>query len=539
MARPRGVRRMDALLDSADPAEAVAALSLPELYFLLKEVGLGEAGDLVALATPEQIRGCLDMEIWDRDRVQLEAAAPWLQALVDAGFEKLTQVWQRLDPELAALVLARSTRVYDHNLGEEAPEDEERPMFSTPDSFFTIVITAEREDDARLVHAIIDDLYRGDMVLARHTIMAARSELPSELEEMSFRWRSGRMADLGYVDFHEALEVFRPLDPESIAVGEETADPAARAADGEGAGGGLPAPVIEPMSGTFLGRALEQVSDAAEAERLEAALLHLVNRVLAASRVSPGDERAVRAGSQRAAATVSLGLEHLCAGVLDRAAAALATVSLVRLHRLGHSLTLRLARMAHLLAPRALTAGEPTQAVLEALLAARPLFPEALDEPAGAGARPFRSVADLRRAAEHLTELAGRIALADALGVDLVAMGQAPEPRPEIDDHARTALVRLLAGGELDAAPLGPAELEAMVARLSAEGRLDAGERARAVRAVAELAAQHRIGLAAPILARLVASWLDRIEEELGGFAGRSPIDASHVGGVITSAYKA
>lgn len=72
---------------------------------------------------------------------------------------------------------------------------------------------------------------------------------------------------------------------------------------------------------------------------------------------------------------------------------------------------------------------------------------------------------------------------------------------------------------------------------MSREGRLDDDARARAVRAVAELAAQHRIGLAAPILARLVASWLDRIEEELGGFAGGS-VDAAHVGGVITSAYK-
>ena len=513
---------MDALLDAPDPAEAVAALALPELYFLLKEVGLGEAGDLVVLATPEQIRGCLDMEIWDRDRVQLEAAAPWLQALLDAGFEKLTQVWAGLDPELAALVLARSTIIYDHTLDEAAPEDEERPMFTTPDTFFTIVITAERDDDSRLVHAVIQDLYRGDMVLARHTIMSAHSELPAELEEMSFRWRSGRMADLGYVEFYEALEVFRPLDPESIAVGEETAERAVHAADDEGTTGGLPAPVIEPMSGTFLARALEQVSDAAEAERLEAALLHLVNRVLAASRVSPGDERAVRAGSQRAASSVSLGLEHLCAGKLERAAAALATVSLVRLHRLGHSLTLRLARMAHLLAPRALTAGDPTQAVLEALLRPRPLFAEALEDPTSTGVRPFRSVADLRRAAEHLTELAGRIALADALGVDLLAVAQVPEPRPELDDHARTALVRLLAGGELDAAPLGPAELDALVARMSPAGRLDDDARGRAVRAVAELAAQHRIGLAAAILARLVASWLDRIEEELGGFAGGS-----------------
>ncbi|HTE52332.1 MAG TPA: DUF6178 family protein [Kofleriaceae bacterium] len=539
MARTRGVRRMDALLESADPAAAVAALAPAELYFLLKEIGLGDAGELITLATPAQLRGCMDMEIWDRDRMQLEAAAPWLQALVDAGFEKLTQVWERLDPELSALILARTTLIYDRTLDEEAPEDEERPMFTTVDSFFTVVITANRDDDARLVHRVIEDLYRGDMVLARHTIMSAHSELPSELEEMSYRWRSGRMADLGYVEFYDALEVFRPLDPDSIGIGEQTADPPVRQPDGgEAAVGGLPAPVVEPMSGTFLARALEQISDAVEAERLEAALLHLVNRVLAASRVSPGDERGVRAASLQAAATLSLGLEHLCGGKLERAGAALASVSLTRLHRLGYSLILRLSRMARLLAPRALTAGDPSQAVLESLLGVRPLLSGSLDEPPVTGARPFRSLADLRLAAEHLTELAGRIAIADALGVDLLAMALVPEPRPELDDHARTALARLLGGGELDAAPLQPAELEAVVRRFSPAGRLGDDARAEVVRAVAELSARHRIALAPAFLARLSASWLDRIEAELGGFAGGRKLAPDRVGGVITSAHK-
>ncbi|HWM85960.1 MAG TPA: DUF6178 family protein [Kofleriaceae bacterium] len=302
-------------------------------------------------------------------------------------------------------------------------------------------------------------------------------------------------------------------------------------------GGGLPAQVIEPMSGTFLSRALEQVSDAAEAERLEAALVHLVNRVLSASRVAPGDEEAVRAASRHAAATVSLGLEHLCKEQLARAPGALASVSLTRLHRLGHSLTLRLGRMARLLAPRSVTAGEPSDVVLEALLRGRPLLAEVLDGD-GAGVRPFQSLRDLRLAAEHLTELATRIALADALGVDLVAMTQVPEPRPELDDHVRTALARLIAGGELDAAPLSPAELEALVRRFEPGGQLGREARDLAQRAAGELVSRNRIAVPPAILARLVDGWLDRIEEELGGFAGGLPVDAAQVGGVITSAHK-
>ena len=35
----------------------------------------------------------------------------------------------------------------------------------------------------------------------------------AELEEQSYRWRAGRLADLGYVDFYDALDLFRPLEP--------------------------------------------------------------------------------------------------------------------------------------------------------------------------------------------------------------------------------------------------------------------------------------------------------------------------------------
>src|SRR5690606_16168895 len=122
----------------------------------------------------------------------------------------------------------------------------------------------------------------------------------------------------------------------------------------------------------------------------------------------------------------------------------------------------RLARFGRMLAPRAGAAGEPSASVLAGLLAARPFYASALDEGGAAGGvRPFESVADLRRAADHLTELALRIAIADALGADLIALSRQPEPRPDLDDTPRTALVRLLSSGVLDAAPLSAAELEA------------------------------------------------------------------------------
>jgi hypothetical protein len=547
LARPRGHRRMEALLAADDPAAAVAALPATELHQIITDVGLGEAGELVALATPEQLRGCLDIEIWDRDQLQLEALTPWLGALAEAGYEKLGEVWEKLDPELTALTLQRFTRIYDLTLEEAPPDNPEGPLLQTPDSFLVIEILAEDDDTVHLVQRVIDDLYRADPsgVLARHSLMAARSEPAAELEEMSYRWRAGRMADLGYVDYYEALEVFRPLDVTSVRIGEGTEDrfapPAASDPDdpeeAAGAFGLMPRPVAEGVLGaSFLARALDyvdQLGDADEITRLETAVVVLVNNVLAANRVPPADAEAVKRGAQQAAATVSIGLEALSHGDLPRAAQALRSVSLTRLHRLGHTVTLRLARMARALAPRAVAAGEPDGSVLAALLRPRPWYATALDSPPGVDARPFSSMDDVRRVAEALTRLALRIAVVDALGVDLLALAERPAPRPTLDDYARTALVRVALGQPFAATPLEPSDVLALCRTCLEQGRLSTAARESAARGVLASLDRAQVTAGRHLLPALLDAWLADIDERVGALPTDRPPDPRFLDGFV------
>jgi hypothetical protein len=546
LARPNAQDRFDVLMAAKDPGAAVAALAVPDFYFLIKDIGLDEGGGLLALATPHQIRGCLDLECWNRDRAELGAALTWCAALADLSPDKLAEAWAGLDPELAALILRRHCEIYDLSMGEPPPEDEERPTYATPDTFFAVVFTTEREDQIRQVHQIIDYLYRGDHDLARRTLMSARSEIESDLEEMAYRWRAGRMADLGYVDFYEALEVYRPLEPGEVAIGEGSAGGARSPEPTEGRAGTLPIPVADRLGGrSFLVRALEQVTRASETERLQSALLYLVNHVLSAARVSPGDEEAVQVGTEHATATLALGLEQVAAGNLDQAVLALETISLSRLHRVGYTITVRLARMAALLAPRAASAGEPTDAVLSALLGRRPFFPRALE--GEEGRRAFASLSDIRRVAEHLAELTARIALAEALGVDLLAISQVRrsspgqperEPPPELDDHVRTAICRNLGGGPFEAAPLSADELEALLGAAFDDGDLTEGARTRAAAGLVGVLDAGRITAGREVYPTLLSRWLDELAETFGGIDPSEPIDPAAIGGVITSLAK-
>src|SRR5690349_4650161 len=85
LARARRSRRADALLSEPDAAQLVPRLPVQELYYAIKEVGLADAQELVALASPEQVRGFLDLDVWQRDQLDVERMNEWLEALVEAG----------------------------------------------------------------------------------------------------------------------------------------------------------------------------------------------------------------------------------------------------------------------------------------------------------------------------------------------------------------------------------------------------------------------------------------------------------------------
>jgi hypothetical protein len=526
LAAPRGVRRIDALLSADDAKDVIAALAPSEVFELVHEVGFEDAADLIHLATPAQIQGCLDLDAWSKDEVELAPMKPWLSAVIDAGFEKVGEVFGGLDAELRALILQRMVKVYDVSLGEEPAEDNEAPILATPDRNFMLELFGD-DDTQRLTQQLVEDLYRADANLARHTIMAARSEPPAELEEQSYRWRAGRLADQGYVDFYEALDLFRPLDADQVHIGEDTHE---RIVGDEPQR--LSLAIAEEVLGRgFLARAMAAIDEPSEAAHLEAALMILVNNVLAAGRAKPGQVEVVRRGALYATATLSLGLETVARGDLTRAAQALRTISLHRLFRVGYTVTLKLARLARALAARSVTAGSPARELVAGLCSPRPLFARAADEPPAPGLRPFEAQADLRRAGEILTGLTLRVALVEGFGVDVVALGQAPEPRPALDDIIRTALARAAVGGELTGDALSQAELVAL------RRAMPGGTLAAEARAAGEAAVRRRLGAAqlsagGPVLGRLIEGWYTDLEERLGGVKD-AEIDPRFVEGVL------
>jgi hypothetical protein len=536
LGRGRRLRRADALLEAPDLAAAVRALPGDELYYVLHEMGLTEGGEILAAATAEQLSVVLDFALWERDQLSPAALAEWLDALAAAPYERIGRWISGLDTELVGLILRRGARIIDLTQ-EEAPDEPEGTFWPTPDGFFLLDVRVvpvleapqgaeQGPDPARALIRLVDALYRTDKDLARRLLVGAIGELDAELEEAAYRWRQGRMSDLGFADYYEALEVYRELDPAGVKIGDGTAR--ARTivdaqAGGDGAALRMPTALVERLGdteGSPFARAAQKLGGGDEVDELRFALVALTNRVLAADRIAPGDDEAVAAVLDRLVATLDLAIERLAQGDDVRGAAALRTVPIGRLFRLGVSLVGKVKRLALALrgdgpfGKRGFDLAETDDAtVLEAVTRLRPMFPRLLDAPPTAGERPFRRLADLARAAAAVEQAAAAQALVHDLGVmpEDVTPGAlegtgADEAALDLGTLARTALVaRLIAGGTKRTArperfgPLAPADVEAFEALL-------AGRKGKAPQLSAALEKRARAILAGAAPAPLAAA---------------------------------
>jgi len=410
----RGKQKLDLILSAPDPEQLVRALPAQDLYFTLIDLGPDDATELVAMASPEQFRHFVDMSAW---RGPEEGPRPsevlrWLRLAREGGadLERFREQLMSLDIELLALLLRREVTVHDLTDEEPPPHDPGMAYF-TPDRRFLLEFKGSSE--YATVRQLIDDLYAQDPFGAGRLLESIRWELPTELEESARRWRDGRLRDVGVPEFEEAIS-FQARPPQGK---EERPKPA-------------PGQALRAAGRPLLDEALDLLSGE-ELERAEEGVIYAANSALVANRVSLDDPDEVREQLAQARATLSLGLELLSGGEVERAARVLAQTAIRGVFQAGMGEAYRLQSRARKIAasarlPQAQSAtvlDEPLESVVQALLRQRPLF----HEPGQRRPRALGTRADVAAAEALLDEAEATVALLSALGLSPAELGKKAE----------------------------------------------------------------------------------------------------------------
>lgn len=478
----RGRQKHTLLLDAPDPEALVPQLAVQDFYLLVREVGIEDLEEVVALATTEQLTALIDFDGWPGDQLNGPAALRWLELLLNVGDEKFLATLREIDLGLLILMLAKQFTIL-HAPGDI---DDEDLNFEVTRGNGGYVLDYVNEEESKAVTLFLDTLYRLDAEHFYLVMEGIRWETEAQLEEDVYTARCGRLLDLGFSVPHAALAVYARIDCNNFAAVAARRTPAAQYDD-------APVQALRLLESAPPAGLLAAVMAQGIAEDVANDLVLLINKVISADRIDPGEEKEMRAATGRVYALLNLALENLCGSDVAAAAQLLAERYPEDLFRYGFSLTLALQQRARALAasPIAPLLDGPFRAGVEILRRERPGFYEGISAIDRTGERFFAGQADLAAAQNWLSGIEAQekfflttapFALPTAATFDL----RGCEPEAFVDltlsDLFLTALANRLLGNTFAPEPLAATSLLPLHQRITVAGHLDVNLRAETIR---------------------------------------------------------
>jgi hypothetical protein len=404
-------RRLDQILNAPDAAAIVRQLSPVEYVVLLKE-SPETRSQLLALATPHQVRTTLDLDCWHKDSLQSTRVLAWVDELQHSGPEVFIQALSELDVELLIATFRKHVRVHA-TLPSEEEDDPGYYDEVLSNELYRIEFIDQNTDVQERIRRILNTLRMSDLNLYHGLMQHIMWGQESESEHWAHRWKSGRLQDEGFPDYYEALETYRLSDLEQPLPPAPASLPSPGSPESAEASGLVPAYAwsLTP-SDSFLAQALLGEVPTATQERLCWEMVYLCNRELIVDQIDFAEAAAVRASLARVHAYLNMGLEYLSGYDIQQLVPLLTRRSLQEIFQIGFTLSIRLHQRALHLQTHLNRGSGVRRAlsglgrrVLDGLLRRPPQFFEGLLRPGLVAYRDFSHLQDVALVDPVLTTL--------------------------------------------------------------------------------------------------------------------------------------
>ncbi len=220
------VKAMGRILDGDHSVAMVHAFSEQDFHLLVHEIGPEDALPLLSLASDKQWEYIVDVDVWDRDRLNLITLSKWFDLLHRADPARMLGWLVQNRLELLEFYLFKNieVRIREH---DQEPSDFGKDWFTLDNHFYLRVIgdrSAETSDLGeidkdqyrQLLEKLIHRLAATDHIAYQKILLEAVHIIPAESEEEAYRQRNVRLAEKGFLPFEEAVGIYQPLATEQL-----------------------------------------------------------------------------------------------------------------------------------------------------------------------------------------------------------------------------------------------------------------------------------------------------------------------------------
>jgi hypothetical protein len=538
-------QKRDLILSAPEAERLVQSFSPETLFYTLKEIGSADAGDLLSLAMPEQVKSLFDLDCWNRDRPNVHRMREWIEAMADGGRRKLADALMGLDMEMMSILLRGYIKVHRIDDAASSP-DATANRFAQYDENYLIEFI-RHDAISQHISDFIEEAFERDYNYFGGLMEEIYWGVEAELEEEAYQFRRARLNDRGFPDFFDAQSVFAYLKPDQFLTIRAGYEPPSRADlpdDNEVIAPEM-APAIADGDVSLFNTALTAGFASQGKRQLRSEMAMVSNQVLVARAVDFGDLEAVRVAVEMTHHYLNLALEHLAGGDLQSAIEHLRDTPLKLLFRLGVSLTIDLRTSTELTLKRLGLSSvkvreipyldSPYKEALAGFMARQPRFYSGLDGSGAVEMRDFAGMRDLHLSYAILDQIDSAAELFRALfAIDISSpnfRAQMAAREVRLSQLVLTGLARLALDNRLTIDPIEGSRLTAMRAAIMTgqPGVLSDEFRTRINQALVERMDETTRKRTAAFL----NSCLNLLEEEFAHLGGEREIDPRFIESVL------
>jgi hypothetical protein len=335
LAQLSGSNALNMVLDHENALELVQNMTKIDFFWLIKKVGEDDAFPLLSLASEEQWQYLLDLETWEKDRMNKVDTFKWLNRLLKSDPERLVRFLYSEDGNLLTHLFF--TGILDIRVKED---DDFMPPegFITFDNLYYIGI-ADKEN-AEDIEQLLRHLALHDHNRFQALLLGLQGAIPAEMEEELYREKGVRLAEEGYLPFEEAVSVYAYQDVSKL--NKDSSDYILYTPDEETKALVPITPFLAVQEENLFSMAVSGITDYLLLERLRLEFSGLCSQIFSADGVRFESTDDLVRVCKKAGGYINTGLERLSGGDIGVALDFIKNHPLITLFRAGFSQGLEL-----------------------------------------------------------------------------------------------------------------------------------------------------------------------------------------------------
>ena len=308
---------MERILEDPQATALVHSFSEQDFYFLIHDIGPGDSLPLLSLASDKQWEHIIDLEAWQKDRIEIKSVTPWLNLLLEADPKRFIRWFLNNKLEFIELYLFNNieVRVREH---DQDPSDFGDAFFTLDGTYFIRIIESplaseseklSEEQRKAFIAKFAEQLASFDQLTYQNVLLETTHVIPAESEEDCYRWRNVRLAEKGFLPFDEAIGIYQPLKPEDLKKAGAKFIPTSGAQLSM-----LPVPhyhIRMLKADNLFTRALAAIEPENVLQHIQVEFANLCNQLIVADQKTIRDKEELRSIVKKACGYISIGLKRL------------------------------------------------------------------------------------------------------------------------------------------------------------------------------------------------------------------------------------